>query len=78
MVGEGEMLSNPIRVDPDYQHWSLNAASRIDFGKVYTIEHNIKVKPFGMVLNLDDLHSQFFQVWRQSWSRGAAGPSNAE
>lgn len=33
----------------------LDELSRINFGKIYTIEHNLKVKPFGIVSNTRDL-----------------------
>ncbi|EME45358.1 hypothetical protein DOTSEDRAFT_150357, partial [Dothistroma septosporum NZE10] len=43
------MLQPPIRIDPVSPGDKLDALSRINYGKVYTIEHNLKVKPFGMV-----------------------------
>jgi hypothetical protein len=38
-----------IRVDSDVPGQELHPASRVNFGKVYTVEHNIKVKPYGVV-----------------------------
>ncbi|GAB7325640.1 hypothetical protein MBLNU13_g09620t1 [Cladosporium sp. NU13] len=43
-----------IRVDPDDRRAILETASLINFGRVYTIEHNVKVKAFGIV-NRSDL-----------------------
>ena len=42
-------LRDPIRVDPDLRNDKLDPRSRLNFGKVYTIEHNVKVRSFGMV-----------------------------
>jgi hypothetical protein len=38
-----------IRIDLDDNATALHHTSRVDYSKLYTIEHNIKVKPFGMV-----------------------------
>jgi hypothetical protein len=45
---QGQLLT-PLRVDPDYPRAVLESMSRINFGKLYTIEHNTKVKAFGIV-----------------------------
>lgn len=45
---EAEFLTS-IRVDSDVPGQSLHPASRVDFGKLYTVEHNMKVKPYGVV-----------------------------
>ncbi|KAK4892809.1 hypothetical protein LTR27_008723 [Elasticomyces elasticus] len=65
--GEMGMRSRPIRIVPDEPTDSLDPMSRIDFGKVHTIQHNIKIKPLGMVhpASMDALTSQFFAVWLQ-------------
>ncbi|OQN96403.1 hypothetical protein B0A48_17655 [Cryoendolithus antarcticus] len=50
--GESRLLPRPIRVDPDDPRdprSELHSASRIHYGTVYTVEHNLKVKPLGMV-----------------------------
>ncbi|TKA75900.1 hypothetical protein B0A55_07211 [Friedmanniomyces simplex] len=59
------MRSRPIRLVPDQPTDKLDSMSRIDFGKAHTIQHNIKVKPLGMVhpSSMDALTSQFFAVW---------------
>lgn len=42
------MNRHPIKVDPRGGNL-LNAMSRINFSKVYTVEHNLKVKNIGSV-----------------------------
>jgi hypothetical protein len=61
---ERYMQATAIRIDPDNATTPLDPASRIHYGNVYTIEHNIKVKAYGMVnqASLGPLMSQFQQV----------------
>ena len=61
---ERGMQAIPIRVDPDSATTSLDSMSRIHYGKLYTIEHNFRVSPYGMVnqASLSPLMSQFQQV----------------
>lgn len=47
--GEAGMRPFSIRVDLDNPEEKLDPRSRIDFGKLHTIHHNLKVRPFGMV-----------------------------
>ncbi|KAK5123695.1 hypothetical protein LTR85_002331 [Meristemomyces frigidus] len=63
--GEQPMRARPIRVVPDEPTGKLDGTSRIDFGKVHSIQHNIKVKPFGNVHphSMDALLTQFANVW---------------
>ncbi|KAK4506244.1 hypothetical protein PRZ48_004209 [Zasmidium cellare] len=72
MPGRTEMAMRPIaiRVVPDDKAETLDPYSRIDFGKVHTIQHNIKVRPFGKVhaSSMIALHAQFQQVWTNSAS----------
>lgn len=59
------MRPSAIRVDPDERGAKLVQYSRCNFGKVYTVEHNVKVKPWGMV-NRDSMQAlvyQFRDVW---------------
>jgi hypothetical protein len=62
---ETGMQSIPIRVDPDNPTDQLDPMSRIHFGGITTIQHNIRVKPFGIVnsASMDDLQYQFRKVW---------------
>lgn len=70
--GEAEMQSWPVRVDPESPHEKLEAMSRINYGKVYTVEHNVKVRCVGTVHphSLPLLLQQFQIVW----FKGQAGP----
>ena len=49
MAREAGLLAHPIFVDPDKLDASLTAASRLNLGKVYNIEHNVPVHSFGMI-----------------------------
>lgn len=47
--GEYGLLPQAVRVDGDDPAQKLDVMSRVDFGKVYTIEHNVKVRSMGKV-----------------------------
>lgn len=72
---EDGMRSQPIRVSGDEREDVLDTMSRVDFGKVHTIQHNIKVKPFGKVVqqSLGALDTQFTNVWRKIPDSGDSG-----
>lgn len=57
-----------IRVDPDIREYRLDPMSRLDFGKVFTIDFTVKVKSIGMVnrASVKDLLYQFRNVWKSS------------
>jgi hypothetical protein len=57
----------PIRVDPE-GHF-LHKASRINFGKVHTLEHNRKVLPVGRVCS--EHMNNLFTYYRQCASPDA-------
>jgi hypothetical protein len=63
--GETGMQSIPIRVDADSFDELLDPMSRIDFGGVTKIQHNIRVKPLGIVnsTSMAALQHQFKVVW---------------
>ncbi|KAI9741068.1 MAG: hypothetical protein M1834_002781 [Cirrosporium novae-zelandiae] len=44
-----ELVKDPIQVIPDDNGISLRRESRVNFGKVYTVEHNWKVSSIGKV-----------------------------
>ncbi|KAK6442486.1 hypothetical protein LTR95_001280 [Oleoguttula sp. CCFEE 5521] len=73
------LLKEAIRINPDDPSDKLDAESLIHYGKVYTIEHNIKVKPLGMVHDdsLEPLLRQFREVWvcRVGLPRAAQTPA---
>lgn len=86
--GEAGMRPGSIRVDPDEPHIRLDPMSRICFGKVYTIEHNVKVQSIGMVNRayMQSLLYNFRDVWvntagpglaQSQASPAAAGPSRS-
>lgn len=66
--GESGMLQS-IRVDADELETKLDPMSRIDFAKVYTIQHNVKVRSLGKVnrLSLHLLLYQFKLIWTASF-----------
>lgn len=57
------MLTTAIRVDPFFRFDRLDVASRVDYAKTYNIEHNVKVKPYGMV-NQQHMH-HLVRQWTQ-------------
>jgi hypothetical protein len=38
-----------IRVSPKEKKAKMDPKSRLNYAKIYTIEHNVKVKPYGVV-----------------------------
>nr|POF06904.1 hypothetical protein CFP56_31528 [Quercus suber] len=77
------MRPRAIRVVPDRHVDQLDPMSRIDYAKVYTIQHNLKVKPFGEVHpgSKEALKTQFRNVWDGVMSRSArptAGSSRGQ
>ncbi|KAF2492887.1 hypothetical protein BU16DRAFT_620199 [Lophium mytilinum] len=49
--GENQMKNSPIGVKPEpTETRPLSTASRVQFGKVYPIDHNVKVKLLGKVI----------------------------
>jgi hypothetical protein len=61
--GADDYLLQPIRVVPISQGHTLDRMSRINFGKIYTVESNVKVFNFGKV-HEDSLHDLVHQ-WKQ-------------
>jgi len=51
----------PIRVRGNTHNDRLDARSRINFGKMYTIEHNCKVYDFGNV------HEDYLSLLIRNW-----------
>lgn len=46
---EPRMVKEPLEVDPARPDQKLDSMSRVNFGKVYTVEHNVKVLPVGKI-----------------------------
>lgn len=42
-------MRTPIRIDPKNPGDRMEPASRLNYGKMYTVEHNVRVYDFGMV-----------------------------
>ncbi|KAK5123700.1 hypothetical protein LTR85_002336 [Meristemomyces frigidus] len=62
---EAPMRPDAIRVDSNDRTQRLDPMSRLNFAKVYTVEHNVKVFDFGFVndQSLRALMFQFRHVW---------------
>jgi len=62
--GEKAMLQ-PIRVVSNKKTDTMESMSRVDFGKIYTVEHNVKVYDFGRVHESQRafFKAQFNYVW---------------
>ncbi|KAJ5878188.1 hypothetical protein N7455_001653 [Penicillium solitum] len=46
---EPRMSKEPLEVDPARPDQKLDCMSRVNFGKVYTVEHNVKFLPVGKI-----------------------------
>ena len=73
--GEEGMRKASIRVNLDHKTDKLDTMSRIDFGKVYTIQHNLKVRSLGKVhqQSMNSLFYLFHDVWKVH-----VGPSSSQ
>lgn len=58
--GEAPMLT-PIRVRPKKKMENLDPMARVNFGKLYTVEHNVKVYDFG------DVHKDHIRIFTAQW-----------
>lgn len=79
--GETGMRPQSIRVDPDNRTDRLDDMSRIHFGGVHQVQHNIKTKSLGIVSrqSIDALQSQFANVWQdQLRFRARTGPGRSQ
>ncbi|KAI9766177.1 MAG: hypothetical protein M1840_006744 [Geoglossum simile] len=66
----GETLSKrPLRVLPDSPELKLDPTSRINFGKIYTVEHNIKVKRLG------EIAEEHMHLLKSYWAEVSNPPS---
>jgi hypothetical protein len=48
-VNEPPMTKEPLTVTPASPDEKLDVMSRINFGKIYTVEYNVKIKEVGML-----------------------------
>jgi hypothetical protein len=54
-------MMRPIRVKPKGRYEKLDPLSRVNFGKIYTFEHNVKAYDFG------DVHEDFIGTLKHQW-----------
>lgn len=75
--GEKGLCPTPIHIVVDEPGTCLNEPARINYDSVYTIEHNVKVKPFGKVheCSMTAFVYQFRKVW---FSEESEGESDSE
>lgn len=68
----GGMFPLAVKIDPDPGE-KLTPQSRINYGKIYTVEHNVKVKSVGYVSKSSyrALQYQFQQAWGLGVSSGS-------
>jgi hypothetical protein len=78
--GETGMRPQPIRVDPDNQTDRLDPMSRIHFGGVHQVHHNVKTKSLGIVniRSINALQSQFLNVWQDQFPSGRRQAQGAQ
>ncbi|KAL5001327.1 hypothetical protein BDV10DRAFT_160449 [Aspergillus recurvatus] len=48
-AGEPRMIKEPLEVSPESPDEHLDSMSRLNFSKIYTVEHNVKVLPIGKI-----------------------------
>jgi hypothetical protein len=63
LPGEPKLFKNPIRVEPYTGRDKLEISSRLNYAKVYTIEHNVKVVFIGKI-HKDSVHTFFVDFER--------------
>lgn len=71
--GETGLQVWPIRVDAVRRGDKLDQMCRLNFGKTYTVEHNIKVRSFGMVNPA--FQKQLLLQFRASWGSAVSSYS---
>lgn len=62
LSSETGITKEPIQVDPAEKDQKLDKMSRVNFAKVYTVEHNIKVMNVGQVSQRSIMHLEAY--WR--------------
>ncbi|RDW78921.1 uncharacterized protein DSM5745_05773 [Aspergillus mulundensis] len=63
---EPTMHKAPLEIEAEYPEEHLNSMSRLNFGKIYTVEHNVKILPIGRIVEAD--MSRFFDYARSELS----------
>ncbi|KAJ5083923.1 hypothetical protein NUU61_008502 [Penicillium alfredii] len=65
--GEPRMIKEPLEVEPARPDQRLDPMSRLNFGKVYTVEHNVKVLPVGKIA--EESMARFIAYARAEFTR---------
>jgi hypothetical protein len=65
---EPKLRNQPIRLVLDNAREKLSPESRVNYGKVYTVEHNAKVRFIGKIHK--DYKARFFADWEKVRMRG--------
>jgi septum formation inhibitor-activating ATPase MinD len=60
-----ELIKKPVRMEHYSERYKLDPASRVNYTKIYTIEHNIKVKIIGKIH--EDSKVIFFTNFKRFW-----------
>lgn len=63
--GEAPVQTTAFRVEPSRPTDFLDPRSRINLGKIYTIEHNVKVRSLGYVVELEGLKQLHHLIWHR-------------
>jgi hypothetical protein len=56
MAGEKKMTKTPIRLNARHPADSLHESSRINYSKLYIVDHSVRVKDLGLV-DIDFVHT---------------------
>ncbi|OBT72488.1 hypothetical protein VF21_08520 [Pseudogymnoascus sp. 05NY08] len=72
--GEDPLLNAPIRVDPTEPRHQLDVTSRINYAKVYTVEHNVKVCFTGKIHK--NSHEEFKATFSRIFSDSDSPPGD--
>jgi hypothetical protein len=62
LAAETGMVKEPLQVIPAAGHQKLDQMARVNFSKVYTVEHNVKVMDVGKVSQ--DSLTKLMAYWR--------------
>lgn len=76
--GEQPMLGDSFQVLPAQPDLTLDQMSRLNFGKVYVVKHDVNVKSFGVVNNRTELVKVFCSVWGSITSATTSNNSNTQ
>ncbi|KAL9122284.1 MAG: hypothetical protein Q9187_001161 [Circinaria calcarea] len=63
-LNESGMVKNPVRMTVDHVSLALHPASRLHFGRVYHIEHDVRVKSLG-VIHVDSI-GDFIEYYKSA------------